>query len=138
MATTKVTEAAISLPFAIDDRGNVVKTTAQNKIWADRITGALGTTIGTRLMRSGYGVEINNYFLDTVDAFTTEIESEVQRIFTSTFPTLTLNTVTPIFDESSSVLTVNIEFSLPDLTDQTVEVGISGIDGASILREVNQ
>lgn len=107
-------EYAISLPFSFDSYGNIAKTSNQSEIWTAKVKSAVGTAIGERVMRAGYGTRIPELFFDTQDALSAGIEKEVQSVFDSYLPLLTLNKVDIYYDELLGEMEATIRFSLPN------------------------
>ena len=124
MAITPVNEYAIALPFNFDSFGGVGSTTSQEKIWADRLRSAIGTTVGERIMRSNYGTEIPRESFNTVTEMEGVILREIERVFVAQFPTLTLGEVTPTFDPKTSTINVEVFYNLPNKDEVSVSVGL--------------
>lgn len=124
MAITPVNEYAIALPFSFDAFGGVASATNQEKIWADRLRSAIGTTVGERIMRSKYGTEIPRNSFETVTEMEGVIVSEIERVFTDQFPLLTLTEVTPTFDPKTSTINVTVLYNLPNRDQASVSVGL--------------
>jgi phage baseplate assembly protein W len=124
MAITLVNEYAIALPFSFDSFGGIAAATNQEKIWADRLRGAIGTTLGERIMRSKYGTEIPRESFTTVTEMEGVVRREVERVFTSQFPLLTLVEVAPTFDTKTSTINVEVFYSLPNKDEVSVSVGL--------------
>lgn len=121
-------EHAMSLPFSIDGYGNVSKTSNQSEIWEARVKSAVGTAIGERVMRSGYGTKIPELFFDTQDALDAGITKEVNSVFEVYLPLLTLNSVEVMHDELFGEITATISYSLPNQTVTTTSVSIVTIN----------
>jgi len=117
-------EYAINLPFSFDDYGNISKTSDQSEIWTARVKSAVGTAVGERVMRAGYGTRITELFFDTQDALSEGIKKEVQSVFDSYLPLLTLNSVEALYNELSGEMEATISFSLPNETVVDTSVSI--------------
>jgi hypothetical protein len=137
MALNIVKEEAILLPFSIDGQGNVSKTSDQEKVWADRVFGALGTLTGTRLLRSTYGSEVARSAMETGDSAEAIITAEVERTFSNSFPTLSLVDVSFEFQEDINVIDVEVTYTLPNQTEVSLQVGLAYINDVSPIQEVN-
>ena len=127
-----VVESALRLPLSLDNYGNIVMTSNQNKIWADRVRSAIGTIRGERVMLPAYGSKIS----DSLFAGQTETEQVIKREISSVFnlylPLLTLDEVEVISTNdvgSDGTMTANITYTLPNLTQVTTAVGIVTING---------
>lgn len=121
-------ESAMSLPFSIDGYGNISKTSNQSEIWEARVKSAIGTAIGERVMRPGYGTRIPELFFDTQDALDAGIKKEVGAVFDSYLPLLTLNDVSVVYDDLFGEMTATISYSLPNQTVTTTSVSIVTIN----------
>ena len=121
-------ETAISFPFSIDGYGNIGKTSDQSEIWEARVKSAVGTALGERVMRAGYGTRITELFFDTQDELRSGITKEVSSVFDSYLPLLTLNSVDVVYDELFGELTATISYSLPNQTTITTSVSMVTIN----------
>jgi phage baseplate assembly protein W len=131
MVEISSSEVALKLPLSLDKSGNLVLATSQEDIWADRVRIALGTRIGERVMRPGYGTTIGEALFDTVTTTSEIISKEVQRVFHEQFSLLTLQSVTPNFNELSSTLTITIVYLLPNRNEVVTQVGIVTVSETS-------
>lgn len=124
-------ETAMTFPFALDDKGNVARTTDQNKIWSDRVQIAIGTRIGERVMRTDFGSKVARGLFDTVSSMEALIEEDLNAVFTYQFPLLKLDVVETSYDELSNMLTVTVTYSLPNKTtiSSTAVVGTVTLSG---------
>lgn len=132
-----LSESAISLPFRIDAQGNIARSTDQGAIWADRVTAAVGTIRGTRVMRAGYGTNIAASFLDTTDAMIHAVEREVELLFSTQFPTLTLDKVLVNYQQAGNIITVDVLYLLPNQQEAATTVGLAYISDTDLIQEVN-
>jgi phage baseplate assembly protein W len=134
------TETAIALPFSIDDAGNVRKTYLQEKIWADRVTSVIGTSIGERVMRNDFGTDIRSSLFNTQSAMENVIEDTITDAFTSQLPLLDLGDISYTHDEVTNVMEVTITYALPNRQITTVNVpvtiGTISISGNNLPKEV--
>lgn len=130
-------ESAIALPFRVDSYGNIVKTYDQSKIWADRVRAVIGTLRGERVMRSRYGTKVPMSTFSNSDIAVSDISKEVRTAFASFLPQLNLDQVNVYLDDDSSVITVEVVYSLPNQTVVTTSVGVAYISGNKLLSEVN-
>lgn len=130
-------EVAIALPFRIDAQGNVATSTDQGAIWADRLKGAVGTISGTRLMRSTYGSDLSQGFMDTTDAINAVIQDEVAKIFVNQFPTLTLISVSVDWSIDTNIVNADVLYRLPSQDEAQTTVGIAILASDDLLKEAN-
>ena len=131
-------EYAISLPFSFDDYGNISRTSNQSEIWEARVKSAIGTAIGERVMRGDYGTKIPELFFDTQDALDSGIHREVNAIFASYLPLLTLDSVDTYYDSISGEMTATIKYTLPNQTSTTTSVSIVTINKTNLPYEENR
>jgi hypothetical protein len=98
MAKSPIYERAISLPFRVDDFGNIASTISQEKIWADRVRSAVGTKLNERVLTQEYGTEIPAAALNSPDLAIASIEEEVETAFIRDLPTLELESVIAAYE----------------------------------------
>jgi phage baseplate assembly protein W len=122
-------EIALSLPFTFDSFKKVTITSDQNKIWADRVRITLGTNLRERLMRPDFGTLIGNTFMDNEENSIATIETTVQRAFATQIPELKLESVSSFFDEYTNVITITINYTLPNLTEVTTAIAYISTSG---------
>jgi phage baseplate assembly protein W len=134
---TKI-ETAISLPFGLDNYGNVKKTYDQTKIWSDRVRSVIGTLQSERVMRATFGTKIASHTFDTETVAIENITREVRSAFAVHLPALQLDSVLVSFDENESVVNVEVVYDLPNQTQVTTGVGLAYISGNKLVSEVNQ
>lgn len=130
-----VSETAISLPFRLDARGNVVKTSDPTKLWADRVRSAVGTLKGERLFQSNYGSEVPRHTMDPIRTIEELIYQDVSQVFTQHLPSLRLKDVLTTTDEISGSLEIEVLYELP--TEETVrtQIGFASVSGAGPVSE---
>lgn len=130
-----ITEAAISLPFRLDARGNVVKTSDPTKLWADRVRSAVGTLKGERLFQSNYGSDVPHHTMDPIRTIEELVYQDISQVFTLQLPTLSLKDVVTTADPETGSLEVEILYALP--TEETVktQIGFASLSGAGPVSE---
>ena len=128
-------QSAISLPFSIS-RGKVVATTDVSKIWRDKVSFAIGTMKGERVLRSSYGSTLPARAFDTSSSVATAVADEIQNIFRQQFPSLVLERVTADVETEPGKVYVDISYVLPNQTRDAVRVGVAQISGNSLIREI--
>jgi hypothetical protein len=131
-------ESAISLPFRITPQGNIAKAMSQSEVWQDRVKTGINTRLGERVMFSRFGTDIANYEWSTVSDIENVVITEVENLFTSTFPTLTLDQVTVEYDEINNRVLVDVEYSTPNLDKLTNTVGMAVVSGNLPIYEENR
>lgn len=136
MTTSQSYPVGISLPFTIDEFGNVASTTDQKRIWANKVRSAVGTVLRERLFRQDFGTSIPTRLFDSVDAVTEIVTGDITAAFSRYLPTLGFNNATISYDDLENIISIEISYSLPDDTEQSVVIGIASIDGNNIISEV--
>jgi phage baseplate assembly protein W len=128
--------SAIELPFSIS-RGKVAATTDVSKIWRDRVFLAVGTLQGERVLRSDFGSTLPKHSFDGTSRVSSVADEEISAIFVNQFPALILEEVTTRVDTNDGNYHIEILYTLPNQTQDTVRVGVAAIDGDLQIREVN-
>jgi phage baseplate assembly protein W len=135
MSRNRVSEYAISLPFKIDDFGNIATATSQSKIWADRARTAISTAVGERVMRANYGTQIPINFFENVSLISEVIKEEVNQAFFNNLPELELEETIVVIDEALGVVTAEVKYLLPNKDQTAIAVGIARINPNQPLEE---
>jgi phage baseplate assembly protein W len=135
MALNKVSEYAISLPFQIDDFGNIATASSQSKIWADRVRSVIGTSVGERVMRVNYGTQIPVNFFENVSLVAEVIEEEVNQAFFNSLPELELEETIVVIDELVGTVNAEIKYFLPNKEQTAITIGIAQISPNQPLEE---
>ncbi len=117
-------EVAISLPFSLDSSGNIVSTTNQDKIWADRVRAVLGTVLGERVMRPDFGTRVAFSSFDTRSGAEAIIRLEIERAFVLQLPLLNYVNVDFEFNETENIVMCNLLYELPNRKQATTRVGV--------------
>jgi phage baseplate assembly protein W len=129
MAIMGTKEYAISLPFRIDDFGNVQSNTSQSKIWADRVKSVIGTSFGERVMfLNDYGTQIPINFFENMSEISETIKSEVISAFSTNLPKLQLVETIVTLEENLGTVQVEVLYLLPSREQNSVTVGLATID----------
>jgi phage baseplate assembly protein W len=136
-----VSEYAVSLPFSISAQGGVSYTENQEKIWADRVLSVVGTAIGERLMRPGFGCAVTqNVFLNLGDSDKDApalAKKDIYSAFTTFLPLLELVDVTYDSSQTDGSLTFTVIYRLPNKVLKQTNVATIYVDGKSIPVEVS-
>ena len=135
MASTPLAELAISLPFKIDSLGKVGATNDQEKIWADKVRGVIGTAVGQRVYRPGFGCNATLGVFDTEEYVLNTIEEDITRAFSSFLPLLSLDEVSVQVDPETQIISVDVIYETPSGVDTAVRLGIATISGTNSLSE---
>lgn len=135
MGRPQVYEKAITLPFQFDSTGKVAVSTSQSKIWADRVRSAIGTSVTERVYRPKFGTQIPSTIFNNSDEIEGVIEEEISKAFVEFLPTLTLEELTASYDITTSAITVEVKYLLPDRTQSSVIVGVATISTDQVIRE---
>lgn len=126
---TQAYEHAISLPFTITAYGSVAETSEQNKIWADRVTSAIGTGWGERILRYEFGTKIHTEVYNTISAAESAIKLEVAQAFNKFLPLLTLDEVITAYSAETNSIKVEVTYKLPNQSQDTLVIGNVSIKG---------
>jgi phage baseplate assembly protein W len=135
MARTPVYEYAISLPFRFDDFGNIASTTAQTKIWADRVRSAVGTSLAERVVRPDYGTQIPENLFENVTLVSELIQNEVAKVFENNLVELELDETVVTIDEQAGTVYAEVLYFLPNKEQTSVTIGIASISPDAPIQE---
>lgn len=124
-------EVAMRLPMALDSTGNILTTNLEDQIWADRVKMALGTRLGERVMRPGYGSKIGNSLFSTVSSMQETVRREVTKIFSELFPLLEVGDMEFAFNELTGRLNISISYTLPNKKESRTSVGVMTISDSN-------
>lgn len=120
-----------TIPFSLTPSGSVQTTNDPNQIANDRVESLIGTYPGERVMIPDYGVNVPSYvFSPDIPAQESLLTTQVQQAITQWEPTITLDSVTPVLNQSDvGIIDIDVQFTLsnnPAMTPAqvaTVEVG---------------
>jgi phage baseplate assembly protein W len=135
MAKSPVYERAISLPFRIDDFGNIASTISQEKIWADRVRSAIGTRLNERVILQDYGTEIPDSLFQNSDTTLEIVREQVETAFIRDLPTLELISVVATYQASEDTIYAEITYSLPSKEQTSVVIGIATLSSNNPIEE---
>lgn len=131
----KIYPISIAIPFRIDEFGKVATTSSLPKLYADRVRSVIGTALGERVFRPEFGTSIPSGVFDTVEVIEDLIDSEIRAAFSRHLPVLTFLNVVINFDDKDNVISVEVEYALPDGKEVSTVVGIANLFGDNILDE---
>jgi phage baseplate assembly protein W len=107
-------ERAIVLPFSVDSSGSILSSNDQKAIWQSRVVTAVMTEVGERVFRPQYGGHIkSSLFENDADAIST-VANSVKDVFNKYLTFLVLNNVSGAIDQQEGVLSVTIDYTLPN------------------------
>jgi len=135
MPKSPIYERAISLPFKIDDFGNVSSTISQEKIWVDRVRSAVGTRLNERVLLQDYGTEIPDNLFENTNTMISTIEEEVETAFLRDLPTLELDSVVATYDENNDTIFAEVGYFLPNKEQTSVVIGIATLSNNNSIQE---
>lgn len=138
MINKPIKERAIALPFAVDDYGNINIAATQQKIWADRVRSVIGTAVEERVMRSNFGTQVPKLLWDNSDMTTEFIEREINSAFSAFLPQLQLQNVATEFNIDDQLVSVTINYSLPNDEEAIESIGIATISPNGAIYEENK
>jgi phage baseplate assembly protein W len=109
-----IVERAIILPFSVDASGSILSSNNQATIWQSRVIAAVMTEMGERLFRPDFGGTIkDSLFQSSIDA-ESMVQESVVSVFSKFLNSLVLDKVTPSIDQQSGVLSITIDYTLPN------------------------
>jgi hypothetical protein len=121
-------ERAIILPFSLDSSGSILSSSDQRAIWQSRVTSAVMTEVGERVFRPEYGGRIKtSLFENSVDAKNL-IEASIQGVFKNYLQYLVLNNVRSSMDAQTGVLSVTLDYTLPNKENAQVSLRIGTLN----------
>jgi phage baseplate assembly protein W len=120
---TLVVEQAISLPFKISSTGTVQSTTDQAKIWQDRVLSVVGTGPGERIQNYEFGSTLFTSVYSNVEAAVAILEDKIANAFITHLPLLVYQSLDTSYDSSSGILSVTVNYTLPNLKETNANVG---------------
>lgn len=135
-STARRATVALSLPFSINTLGNVISTTDYRAIWAGKVLSVVGTAINERVMRVGFGTDINSSLFQNQDGVQENLDREIRKSFSLYLPDLIFVESRVTIDEESNTYELDVLYTLPDLTQDVLVVGSIAISGNSIINEV--
>jgi phage baseplate assembly protein W len=107
-------ERAIILPFSVNASGSILSSNDQKQIWQSRVTTAVMTEIGERVFRPTYGGTVkSSLFESEADAFSI-ISNSIKDVFNKYLTGLSLINVSTSIDRQQGVLSVTIDYALPN------------------------
>jgi len=107
-------ERAIILPFSVDASGSILSSNDQRAIWQSRVTAAVMTGVGERVFRNGYGGTIRSALFQAPQDAANTAAASVREVFAKHLDALVLNNVSVSMDQQSGVLTITIDYTLPN------------------------
>jgi len=107
-------ERAIILPFSVDSSGSILSSNDQKAIWQSRVVTAVMTEIGERVFRPQYGGTVKSSLFETDSDAINTVASSVRDVFNKYLTSLVLNKVSGAIDQQEGVLSVTIDYTLPN------------------------
>lgn len=113
-------ESFISIPFRIDEATNGVSTsTSPAQKYRQFMAAVLTTHYKERVMRPAYGSSLTEYmFMPNID--NSPADQFVREALAKWVPDITVVSVVEIVDPDSGKITINVTYSLPDTSTQTL------------------
>jgi phage baseplate assembly protein W len=135
MSLIPVNEIAISLPFKVDSFGTISATVDQGKIWQDRVRSVIGTAVGERVYRPGYGCDAANKIYESEEYLMGTIEQDIRNAFQRFLPLLSLNSVEVTLEDETRTIFAEVTYATASSAQYLIQVGIASIDGTNTLQE---
>ena len=117
-------EVALRLPMTYDSSGSLLVTTTESTMWADRLKIAIGTRIGERVMRPGYGTRVGQSVFNTTSSLEDTVRRDIFKLFSEYFPLLTLGDIKTNFVETTGQVFIEVTYQLPNKKESTTKVGV--------------
>jgi phage baseplate assembly protein W len=133
-----MTERAISLPFAFNSLGEISYTTDEKKIVQDRVTIAIMTRFGERVMRPNFGSTVHRALFENIDGAIDIINSAVTTCFATWLTELELISTDSTVNESDGSIEVSVEYKRGLVAEsQTIRVKNALLSrSGEVIREV--
>lgn len=135
MALAVINEIAMSLPFKLDSFGTISATVDQAKIWQDRVRSVIGTAVGERVYRPGYGCDAANKIYESEEYLMGTIEQDIRLAFEQFLPLLALQSVEVTLEEGTRTIFAEVVYATTSSAEYRIQVGIASIDGTNTLQE---
>lgn len=130
---------AISLPFSFNSAGAINTNNLESKQWADRVLGVLFTRFGERPMRPNFGSLASESVFEPEGSVVEFVTEAITSAFGEFLPELKLGAIQISNEEGRGlnelVLTVSVEYTLPNKQVETVTTKIGSFTRAGELIE---
>ena len=113
---------AISFPFTLDPFGKTTSTTNQKKVYQDRVLTLLSTAVGERPMRPNYGTNIGTAMFENQGKVEKAVNDAIRSAMSKWIPELTVNKINIVGFLDTGAVTVEINITLPDFTEDSITV----------------
>jgi uncharacterized protein len=125
-----------TIPFSLTPSGSVQTTNDPNQIANDRVESLIGTYPGERVMIPDYGVNVPSYvFSPDIPAQESLLTTQVQQAITQWEPTITLDSVTPVLNQSDvGIIDIDVQFTLSNNPAMTPAQVATILLGGSIVQ----
>ena len=107
-------ERAIILPFSVDSSGSITSSSDQKAIWQSRVVTAVMTEIGERVFRPEYGGTIKSALFENYSDAISTVANSVKDVFNKYLTSLILINVSGAIDQQEGVISVTIDYTLPN------------------------
>ena len=103
--------AEILIPFGLDVHGSVASTTDPDVRQRQHVESLVMTNPGERVMRPTYGVPLVSYlFRNGPSEIASKITTDVQRAMATWEPGITVESVTPIANDTNGIAEINVDY----------------------------
>jgi phage baseplate assembly protein W len=107
-------ERTIILPFSVDASGSILSSNDQKQIWQSRVTTAVMTEIGERVFRPTYGGTVKSALFESAADASSIISNSIKDVFNKYLTGLSLLNVSSSIDQQQGILSVTIDYALPN------------------------
>jgi phage baseplate assembly protein W len=102
---------ALCVPFRVDDSGNLMWTSREDRMWDDRVISVVGTLRGTRVQRPEFGLPSAPVLFEDRNEGT---EAAIRDAFTQSLPRLTLISASTEHSELFECDVITVKYRLPN------------------------
>ena len=118
----------MDLPFKVDLQGRIAFTQDPSRVLRNHVLSIIGTELGERVMRPGYGTSLQSLLFDSdYDATAQVIADNIERAIIEYEPGVTVHSVTldPAGNELDGLISLNVSYSAVNSPFETVQIPIN-------------
>lgn len=117
----------MDLPFAVDPQGRIAFTTDPRRVLRNRVISIIGTNIGERVMRPGYGTPLIDMLFEGDDEMTMSIISDdIRRAVAQYEPGVIIHSVFPASESGlDGIINLNVTYSAANSPLETVAIPVN-------------
>jgi phage baseplate assembly protein W len=107
-------ERAIILPFSVNASGSILSSSDQKEIFQSRVVSAVMTEIGERVFRPTYGGTVKTALFESEADASSIVSNSIKDVFNKYLGNLSLLNVLTSIDQQQGILSVTIDYALPN------------------------